>query len=95
LRANGIPITRGRGADLDTDADVIEEALRLMRATGYDRKRAKRYVFLWLLVIAAYDNTVPSAELDALQRTAPTRHDQAALVQQLRLRRFAEERLDA
>jgi hypothetical protein len=95
VRPNGIPITRGRGAVLDTDTDLIEEALRLMRATGYDRKRAKQFVFLWLLVLAAYDNTVPSDELSALQRTAPTRHDQAAIVQRLRLRRFAEERLDA
>lgn len=90
-----MPITRGRGAVLDTDTDLIEEAVRLMRATNYDRKRAKQYVFLWLLVIAAYDGTVPTDELNKLLRTAPTRPDQAALVQQLRLRRFAEERHDA
>ena len=65
------------------DTDVINEAARLIRSIDHDAGRAKRGVLTWLLILAALENTTPSAILDNLVRSQPGWQAQRGLVRRL------------
>lgn len=72
------------GRILDTDTDFIGEAVKLHRRIKGRRKVAQSYVFIWLLLLAEIENTMPADVLDKLVRSQPSRADQAKLMRQLR-----------
>lgn len=67
-------------AMLDTDADVVAQAVANYRAVRGIRRHAHAHLVAWLLAFAAIENTVPGAVLDKLGRSQPSGFDQRALM---------------
>lgn len=89
-----VPPTLGRlagGAHRGTDAEAVDEAVRLIRATAGQPGAAKRYLIVWLLIQAHQEGTTLGAVLDKLVRTQPSRNDQYGLLRRLRARLDGEE----
>jgi hypothetical protein len=66
------------------DTEFLDEALRLLRAFNADRATAQKYMMIWLVIFAMWEETIPSDVLDKLVRTQPSRRDQYSLVNRLR-----------
>ena len=48
------------------------------------RERAQRYFFMWALILAMYDDTIPALVLGRLQESVMDKRAQARLVAELR-----------
>jgi hypothetical protein len=72
------------GNQLGSDQAMVEAAAKLYRSSRGDKEQARVQAFLWLLVLAMHEHTIPSDVLDRMLRAAPTRRDQTQLVNSLR-----------
>lgn len=69
-----------------SDTEVIDEVVRVIRATQGQPAAAKKYLLVWLLAQAHYEGTTMGAVLAKLVQTQPSRNDQYGLLRKLRER---------
>ena len=71
-------------SDLPSDADFVSHAVALKRNLALNRASAKTALLALLLIQADMEGTTMSGVLEKLMRSAPSRHDQYALLRRYR-----------
>jgi hypothetical protein len=67
-----------------TDSQIVESARRLLESGQVDVATARANAFVWILILAMLENTIPSDVLDRARTSAPSKLDQRMLVGRLR-----------
>jgi hypothetical protein len=72
-----------RRIDIGDDSELIQDAARMARAVQADHAKARRYFFMWALILAMWEDTIPSDVFARLAQTSPASFSQRQLVQRL------------